>query len=94
MERKKTAFLHAHAHAVQLLLWTWYPADYNEAGRMEGEARALRKSKEQSEAIQEIDRILAEKDHEIEENNRKIAERKLEIQELKARIRAMQESAG
>ena len=28
MERKKTAFL--HAHAVQLLLWTWYPADYNE----------------------------------------------------------------
>lgn len=29
MERKKTAFL--HAHAVQLLLWTWYPADYNEA---------------------------------------------------------------
>lgn len=65
-----------------------------EAGRMEGEARALRKLKEQSEAIQEIDRILAEKDREIEENNRKIAERKLEIQELKARIRAMQESAG
>ena len=30
MERKKTAFL--HAHAVQLLLWTWYPADYNEGG--------------------------------------------------------------
>ena len=29
MERKKTAFL--HAHAVQLLLWTWYPADYNDA---------------------------------------------------------------
>ncbi|MBQ4305171.1 MAG: hypothetical protein II774_11885, partial [Lachnospiraceae bacterium] len=28
VERKKTAFL--HAHAVQLLLWTWYPADYNE----------------------------------------------------------------
>ena len=28
MERKKTAFF--HAHAVQLLLWTWYPADYNE----------------------------------------------------------------
>ena len=65
-----------------------------EAGRMEGEARALRKLKEQSEAIQEMDRILAEKDREIEENNRKIAERKLEIQELKARIRAMQESAG
>lgn len=65
-----------------------------EAGRMEGEARALRKLKEQSEAIQEIDRILAEKDREIEENDRKIAERKLEIQELKARIRAMQESAG
>jgi hypothetical protein len=65
-----------------------------EAGRMEGEARALRKLKEQSEAIQEIDRILAEKDREIEENNRKIAERKLEIQELKARIRAMQESEG
>ena len=65
-----------------------------EAGRMGGEARALRKLKEQSEAIQEMDRILAEKDREIEENNRKIAERKLEIQELKARIRAMQESAG
>ena len=40
-----------------------------EAGRMGGEARALRKLKEQSEAIQEKDRILAEKDREIEENN-------------------------
>ena len=65
-----------------------------EAGRMEGEARALRKVKEQSEAIQETDRILAEKDREIEENDRKTAERKREIRELKARIRAMQESAG
>lgn len=49
-----------------------------EAGRMEGEARALRKLKEQSEAIQEMDRILAEKDR--------------EIQELKARIRELRES--
>jgi septal ring factor EnvC (AmiA/AmiB activator) len=61
---------------------------------MEGEARALRKLKEQSEAIQEMDRILAEKDREIEEIDRKIAESGREIQELKARIRAMQESAG
>ena len=32
MERKKTTFL--HAHAVQLLLWTWYPADYNEESQL------------------------------------------------------------
>ena len=63
-----------------------------EAGRMEGEARALRKLKEQSEAIQEKDRILAEKDREIEEIDRKIAESDREIQELKARIREMLES--
>jgi predicted transcriptional regulator len=63
-----------------------------EAGRMGGEARALRKLKEQSEAIQEKDRILAEKDREIEEIDRKIAESDREIQELKARIREMLES--
>ena len=33
VERKKTAFL--HAHAVQLLLWMWYPADYNEAVKLQ-----------------------------------------------------------
>lgn len=78
-----------------------------EAGRMEGEARALRKLKEQSEAMQEIDkaieekdrviqemdRILAEKDREIEEIDRKIAEKDRKIQELMARISAMKEPA-
>ena len=60
---------------------------------MEGEARALLKLKEQSEAIQEMDRILAEKDREIEEIDRKIAEKDRKIQELMARISAMKEPA-
>jgi len=38
--------------------------------------------------------VIAEKGREIEKNDRKTAERKREIRELKARIRAMQESAG
>ena len=65
MERKKTAFL--HAHAVQLLLWTWYPADYNEEIKG-GQANVMRAP------AGKCDEVLQEEKTHVRKNDRKAQE--------------------